>query len=61
VKEVGWGLAPRGAHTIINRTLTREYALIVNGRFVSQSRGEQDFFAAEGLPTATEGIPLSIC
>jgi hypothetical protein len=50
----GWGLAPRGPHSILGRTLTREYALIVHGRFVSQARGEQDFYAPEGLPTATE-------
>ena len=53
----GWGLAPRGPHTTLGgRTLTREYALIVGGRFVSQARGEQDFFSADGLATATEGV-----
>eukprot|EP00158_Paraphelidium_tribonemae_P001809 Partr_v1_DN24836_c1_g1_i1_m29757 putative Mitochondrial genome maintenance protein mgm101 len=51
-----WGMAPRGPHNIINKTLTREYALIVMNRFVSQARGEQDFFSPDGLPTATEGV-----
>jgi len=37
----GWGLAPRGPHTVMGRVLTREYALIASGRFVSQARGEQ--------------------
>jgi hypothetical protein len=30
----GWGLAPRGETTITGRTVTREYGLIVNGRYV---------------------------
>ncbi|KAJ1910205.1 hypothetical protein IWQ60_010776 [Tieghemiomyces parasiticus] len=52
----GWGLVPRGPHTITERTISREYALIGLGRFVSQARGEQDFFdAANGLATASEG------
>lgn len=56
----GWGLAPR-SETLINKskfgggTLTREYALIVQGRLVSIARGEQDFFSEKGIPTATEG------
>jgi hypothetical protein len=51
----GWGLAPRGEHTISTKNISREYALICNGRFVSQARGEQDFFDISGLPTASEG------
>ncbi|KAJ3109789.1 hypothetical protein HDU97_000019 [Phlyctochytrium planicorne] len=51
----GWGLVPRGPHTIGNRTISREYALFCLGRFVSQARGEQDYFSEDGLPTATEG------
>ncbi|CAO3658010.1 unnamed protein product [Rhizopus microsporus] len=51
----GWGLAPRGEHTISPKNISREYALICAGRFVSQARGEQDFFDVSGLPTAAEG------
>lgn len=30
----GWGLAPRGDVTVADRVVTREYALIVHGRYV---------------------------
>ncbi|KAI8145525.1 mitochondrial genome maintenance MGM101 [Fennellomyces sp. T-0311] len=51
----GWGLAPRGEHSISSKNISREYALVCHGRFVSQARGEQDFFDISGLPTASEG------
>lgn len=51
----GWGLVPRGPHTIIDQTLSREYAMFCDGRFISQARGEQDFFSPSGLATASEG------
>ncbi|KAI7869152.1 mitochondrial genome maintenance MGM101-domain-containing protein [Spinellus fusiger] len=51
----GWGLAPRSEHSISPKNVSREYALICHGRFVSQARGEQDFFDISGLPTASEG------
>ncbi|KAI7874563.1 mitochondrial genome maintenance MGM101 [Lichtheimia hyalospora FSU 10163] len=51
----GWGLAPRGDHSINKKNISREYALVCHGRFVSQARGEQDFFDITGLPTASEG------
>ncbi|KAJ1967646.1 hypothetical protein H4R35_006652 [Dimargaris xerosporica] len=51
----GWGLVPRGPHTVTDRSISREYALICLGRFVSQARGEQDYFNPNGLPTASEG------
>ncbi|KAJ2162379.1 hypothetical protein GGF46_000743 [Coemansia sp. RSA 552] len=51
----GWGLVPRGAHSVSGNTLSREYALICLGRFISQARGEQDYFDEGGLATATEG------
>ncbi len=35
----GWSLVPRGAHSLLNGVLSREYALLCNGRFVSQARG----------------------
>ncbi|KAI5861444.1 Mgm101p-domain-containing protein [Durotheca rogersii] len=51
----GWGLAPRADLQVNDRTVTREYALIVHGRFVGQARGEQQFFTEEGIATASEG------
>jgi len=35
--------------------VTREYALVVQGRLVSIARGEQQYFEPNGIPTATEG------
>ncbi len=51
----GWGLVPRGPHTINTRNISREYALFCHGRFVAQARGEQDYFGPDNLPTAAEG------
>lgn len=51
----GWGLAPRGETIVTAKSVTREYALVANGRLVSIARGEQDYFDSEGIPTATEG------
>ena len=87
----GWGLAPRGETIVTAKAVTREYALVVLGRYVfsfffclpymlfpfcpfggcfdpnrnlhlfffnrlvSVARGEQDYFAPEGIPTAVEG------
>jgi len=35
----GWFLLPRTAHSVNGNILSREYALICHGRFVSQARG----------------------
>lgn len=51
----GWGLIPRGPHTVNNKNVSREYALFCLGRFVAQARGEQDYFSEDNLPTASEG------
>jgi len=51
----GWGLAPRGESIVTDKIVTREYALICNGRLVSIARGEQQYFDPNGIPTATEG------
>ncbi|KAG0016182.1 hypothetical protein BGZ81_011354, partial [Podila clonocystis] len=51
----GWGLAPRSEHSISPKNISREYALICRGRFVSTARGEQDYFDASNLATASEG------
>ncbi|KAI2636669.1 mitochondrial genome maintenance MGM101 [Xylaria nigripes] len=51
----GWGLAPRGELMVQERLVTREYALVVHGRFVGQARGEQQYFSEDGVSTAAEG------
>ncbi|KAJ3341958.1 hypothetical protein HDU93_003779 [Gonapodya sp. JEL0774] len=51
-----WGLVPRGKHTLIDKTLTREYALFCMGRFVSQARGMMEAYDKSQLPNATEGV-----
>jgi len=50
-----WGLAPRGETIVTQKSVTREYGLVVHGRLVSIARGEQQYFEPEGIPTATEG------
>ncbi|CAG8440009.1 7031_t:CDS:2 [Funneliformis mosseae] len=51
----GWGLAPRGDHSVSPKTISREFALICHGRLVSVARGEQEYFDPSGLATAAEG------
>ncbi|GAA5862403.1 hypothetical protein JCM1840_004169 [Sporobolomyces johnsonii] len=51
----GWGMVPRGEMTILNKMVTREWGLLAGGRLVSVARGEQAFFDASGMPTASEG------
>lgn len=51
----GWGLVPRSETIVTDKLVTREYALVCHGQLVSMARGEQDYFADSGIPTATEG------
>ncbi|TPX15429.1 uncharacterized protein E0L32_004409 [Thyridium curvatum] len=51
----GWGLAPRGEVTVSEKVVSREYALIVHGRYIAQARGECQYFSEETIPTASEG------
>lgn len=52
----GWGMAPRGDLAVGERVVTREYALLVHGRFIAQARGECQFFGNDdGIATAGEG------
>jgi hypothetical protein len=51
----GWGMKPLSNTTIIGKKISREYGLYCLGRFVSQARGEQEFFSQDGIFTATEG------
>lgn len=53
-----WALMPRGQWVRQDSTICREYALIVDGRFIAQSVGEQDYIANNPnmtWATATEG------
>ncbi|KAG5944120.1 hypothetical protein E4U53_006931 [Claviceps sorghi] len=52
---MGWGMIPKGEAVVGNTIVTREYALIVDGRFVSQAQGENGYFSPEQLPSAVEG------
>ncbi|PFH47799.1 hypothetical protein AMATHDRAFT_151271 [Amanita thiersii Skay4041] len=51
----GWGLAPRGETNVGPKIVSREYALVCQGRLVGIARGEQEYFDPSGIPTATEG------
>lgn len=56
----GWGLAPRTESLIIDKQISREYALICEGRLVLIARGEQDFFGGnDKVTTALEGCKLN--
>jgi len=52
----GWALMPKSKHSLDNGILSREYALYCLGRFVSQARGEQQYFEKIGLATAQEAV-----
>ncbi|KLO08518.1 mitochondrial genome maintenance MGM101 [Schizopora paradoxa] len=52
----GWGLAPRSDTNVGPKVVSREYALVCLGRLVGVARGEQDYFDASGIPTATEAV-----
>ncbi|GMM51193.1 Mgm101 protein [Starmerella bacillaris] len=51
----GWGIAPRTKTMVTAKQVSREYGLVCLGRLVSVSRGEQDYFNADGVTTAMEG------
>ena len=54
-----WAMVPRSDYALQDNTMTREYALFVLGRFVSEARGEQDYFPnSRGMTyaTAAEGV-----
>ncbi|TEA16128.1 Mitochondrial genome maintenance protein MGM101 [Colletotrichum sidae] len=52
----GWGLVPKGEVVVGEKVVTREYALIAGGRFISQAQGENNYYSLEGLPSAVEGV-----
>lgn len=54
-----WALLPRGDWGKQENTLCREYALIVEGRYISEAVGEQDYIPNNPnmtWATATEGV-----
>lgn len=51
----GWGLVPRSEPEVSQGLVSREWALVCLGRFVSTARGEQEFFRPSGVSTASEG------
>lgn len=51
----GWGLAPRGELHVGDKIVTREFALVVAGRFVALARGECGYFGEDNIPNAVEG------
>ncbi|KAF4466958.1 mitochondrial genome maintenance [Fusarium albosuccineum] len=52
---MGWGMLPRGEAVVGPNIVTREYGLIVEGRFVAQAQGVNNYFSPENVPTAIEG------
>ncbi|KPM34378.1 hypothetical protein AK830_g12194 [Neonectria ditissima] len=52
---MGWGIVPRGEAVVGKDIVTREFALIANGCFVSQAQGVNNYFTAESIPQAVEG------
>ncbi|KAI3629208.1 hypothetical protein CBS9595_000280 [Malassezia furfur] len=51
----GWGMVPRSELEVGQGIVSREWALVCLGRFVSTARGEQEFFRPSGVSTASEG------
>ncbi|KAJ7578577.1 mitochondrial genome maintenance MGM101 [Mycena floridula] len=49
-----WGLAPRGEVSTDNKVVSREYALVCQGRLVAIAKGEHQYFDASGITTAME-------
>jgi len=50
-----WGLAPRTETNVGPKIVSREYALVCQGRLVGIARGENEYFDPSGIPTAAEG------
>lgn len=70
---MGWALIPRGPVSVVKERvnghggaaareqeiMTREYALVVDGRFAAEARGEQEYFAGNATmsyATAAEAV-----
>lgn len=48
----GWALIPRGPHVLMNRSISREYALVCQGKFVSSARGHANMVSNLFSPAA---------
>lgn len=54
-----WALVPRGEFVKQGKTICREYALVVRGRFVAEAVGEQDYHESNdrmSYASAAEGV-----
>ena len=52
----GWALIPRGPHSLNNKMLSREYALVCHGRCVSIARGTATLQMNNSLSMASESV-----
>ena len=52
----GWCLVPKGPHTLTGPTLSREYALYCEGRFISQARGSASISSFNNPALASESV-----
>lgn len=52
----GWCMVPRGPHSQNGNVLSREYALICHGRFISQARGSTTIASFSNAALASEAV-----
>lgn len=52
----GWCLLPRGPHTQNGAVLSREYALVCHGQYVSQARGSTTIASFSNAALASEAV-----
>lgn len=52
----GWCMVPRGPHVQNGNVLSREYALICHGRFISQARGSTTIASFSNAALASEAV-----
>jgi hypothetical protein len=52
----GWCMVPRGPHSQNGNVLSREYALICHGRFISQARGSTSIASFSNAALASEAV-----
>lgn len=58
----GWALIPRSGIDMHNQTMSREFALVVGGRFISEARGECDYHESNdqmSYASVVEGVKSS--
>jgi hypothetical protein len=52
----GWCIVPRGPHSQNGNVLSREYALVCQGRFVAQARGSTTIASFSNAALASEAV-----